>query len=204
MTANLITMSRLLLLWLVVIVACYAPPAWQLVNVPLLITMFATDGLDGYVARKYNQTSLFGALFDIAADRIVELTLWVALAYLRLIPLWVPLVFVARGTLVDAIRASTAESSHSEPFAMMQTALGKWLVAGRFMRIFYAVLKAVAFCWWMLVLPLPALAPELWAEWGALLAGIGLALVYLAVAICILRGLPVVMEFLQQQRSAHV
>ena len=204
MTANLITMSRLLLLWLVVIVACYAPPAWQVVNVPLLITMFATDGLDGYVARKYNQTSLFGALFDIAADRIVELTLWVALAYLRLIPLWVPLVFVARGTLVDAIRASTAESSQSEPFAMMQTALGKWLVAGRFMRIFYAVLKAVAFCWWMLVLPLPALAPELWAEWGALLAGIGLALVYLAVAICILRGLPVVMEFLQQQRSAHV
>ena len=202
--ANLITLSRLLLLWLVVLVAGFASPAWQLANVPLLIAMFASDGLDGYVARKYNQTSLFGALFDIAADRIVELTLWIALAYLRLIPLWVPLVFVARGILVDAIRASTAESSRSEPFAMMQTALGKWLVAGRFMRIFYAVLKAVAFCWWMLLLPLPALAPGLWAEWGALMSGIGLGLVYLAVAICLVRGLPVLVEFLQQQRVANV
>lgn len=201
MTANLITLSRLFLLWLVVIIACFAPPAWQLVNVPLLIVMFATDGLDGYVARKYNQTSLFGALFDIAADRIVELTLWVALAYLRLIPLWVPLIFVARGILIDAIRASAAESSHSEPFAMMQTSLGRWLVAGRFMRIFYAVLKAVAFCWWMLVLPLPALAPSLWSAWGALMTGIGLALVYLSVAMCILRGLPVLVEFLQQRTA---
>ena len=87
--ANAITLSRLLLLWLVVLLAVAAPPAWQLLNVPLLILVFVSDGLDGYVARALQQTSLFGALFDIAADRIVELSLWVLLAYLQLIPLWV-------------------------------------------------------------------------------------------------------------------
>lgn len=196
--ANAITLSRLLLLWLVVLLALSAPPAWQLLNVPLLILVFVSDGLDGYVARTFQQTSLFGALFDIAADRIVELSLWVLLAYLGLIPLWVPLVFLTRGVLVDAIRASAAERHRAEPFALPRTALGRWLVAGRFMRIFYAVLKAVAFCWWMLLLPLPELVPGLWAQWGDPLSAIGLALVYLSVILCLVRGAPVVAEFLQQ------
>lgn len=197
--ANAITLSRLLLLWLVVLLAVAAPPAWQLLNVPLLILVFISDGLDGYVARTFGETSLFGALFDIAADRIVELSLWVLLAYLQLIPLWVPLVYLTRGILVDAIRASAAEQRHAEPFALMRTRLGRWLVAGRFMRIFYAVLKAVAFCWWMLLLPLPELVPGLWAQWDGPLSAIGLALVYLSVILCLARGAPVVAEFLQHR-----
>ena len=199
--ANAITLGRLLLLWLVILLAYRATPAWQLFNVPLLILVFASDGLDGYVARKRNETSLFGALFDIAADRIVELSLWVVLAQLALIPAWVPLLYLARGVLVDTIRASGAENQHTEPFALMRTAIGHWLVAGRLMRIFYAVLKAVAFCWWMLLLPLPALLPELWAQWEWLLTGFGMLLVYLSVALCLLRGLPVVAEFMAQREA---
>ena len=37
--------------------------------------------------------------------------------------------------------------------------LGKWLVAGRFMRALYAVAKATAFCWLLLLQPLPVVAP---------------------------------------------
>jgi len=73
--ANLITLSRLLLLFVVVAIA-YQPSSWlKLIDVPLLIFVFVTDGLDGYVARKRRETSQFGAMFDIAVDRIVELTL---------------------------------------------------------------------------------------------------------------------------------
>lgn len=201
--ANLITLSRLILLWIVIMVAYMAPPIWQLANVLLLIVVFVTDGLDGYVARKRSETSLFGALFDIAADRIVELTLWIVLADLDMIPIWVPLVYITRGVMVDAIRASDAESTRSEPFAMMQSPLGRWLVAGRFMRAFYAVLKAVAFCWLLLIMPLPELLPGIWAEWGWLLSGAGLFMVYLSVLICLARGIPVMVEFLSRQhRSA--
>lgn len=200
--ANLITLSRLLLL-VVVVALAYAPPsAWQLANVPLLILVFVTDGLDGWVARRRGEESLFGAMFDIAGDRIVELTLWIVLADLDLVPVWVPLVFVVRGTVVDAIRASQTKRRGQSPFALMESPLGRWLVAGKFMRIFYAVLKAHAFCWLLLIQPLPALAPALWADWGGLLAGVGAALVYLSVAVCLARGVPVIAEFVYAERRS--
>lgn len=200
--ANLITLSRLLLL-VVVVAMAYAPPSpLQLLDVPLLILVFVTDGLDGWVARRRGEASLFGAMFDIAGDRIVELTLWIVLADLDLVPVWVPLVFVVRGTIVDAIRASQTKRRGQSPFSLMESPLGRWLVAGKFMRIFYAVLKAHAFCWLLLIQPLPVLAPALWAEWGALLAGIGAALVYLSVAICLVRGVPVIAEFVYGERRS--
>jgi CDP-diacylglycerol--glycerol-3-phosphate 3-phosphatidyltransferase len=200
--ANLITLSRLLLLIAVVAIAYQPPSWWQLFNVVLLILVFATDGLDGYVARRRGETSLFGAMFDIAGDRIVELTMWIVLADLGLLPVWVPLVFVIRGTIVDTIRSSQISHRRQSPFAMMETPAGKWLVAGKFMRIFYSVLKAHAFCWMLLILPLPALAPAFWSAWGAVMAGIGAFLVYMSVAVCLARGLPVVVEFVYAERHS--
>lgn len=200
--ANLITLSRLLLLIVVVVVAYQPPSYFQLLNVPLLILVFVTDGLDGYVARKRHETSQFGAMFDIAGDRIVELTMWIVLAHLALVPIWVPIVFVVRGTIVDAIRASQAGSRRASPFALMASPLGKWLVAGRFMRVLYAVAKATAFCWLLLLQPLPSVAPVLWAEYGALGTAIGQWLVLFAVALCLVRGLPVIVEFAYGERRA--
>jgi CDP-diacylglycerol--glycerol-3-phosphate 3-phosphatidyltransferase len=198
--ANLITLSRLLLLIVVVVIAYRPPGLLQLINVPLVILVFLTDGIDGYVARKRHETSQFGAMFDIAGDRIVELTLWIVLAHLTLVPVWVPLVFVVRGTIVDAIRASQTGSRRESPFALMETALGTWLVAGRFMRALYAVIKATTFCWLLLLQPLPVLAPETWREFGAIGAAIGQGLVLIAVVLCLVRGLPVIVEFVYSER----
>jgi CDP-diacylglycerol--glycerol-3-phosphate 3-phosphatidyltransferase len=201
--ANLITLSRLLLLIAVVAIAYQQPPSLlHLLNVPLLIIVFLTDGLDGYVARKRNETSLFGAMFDIAGDRIVELTMWIVLADLNLVPIWVPLVFVIRGTIVDTIRSGHATTRRESPFAMMATPIGRWLVAGKFMRIFYAVLKAHAFCWLLFIRPMPALFPAFWSNWGGLMSGVGAVLVYLSVAVCLARGLPVILEFIYSERHA--
>lgn len=201
--ANLITLSRLLVLIAVVAIAYQQPPSWlHFINVPLLIIVFVTDGLDGYIARKRNETSLFGAMFDIAGDRIVELTMWIVLADLNLVPIWVPLVFVIRGTVVDTIRSSRASARGESPFSMMETVVGRWLVAGKFMRIFYAVLKAHAFCWLLLIQPMPALLPQFWSDWGRLMTGIAGVLVYLSVAICLARGLPVIIEFVYAERHS--
>lgn len=201
--ANLITLCRLLLLLVVVLLIYFGSAPLQILNLFLLILVFVTDGLDGYVARKYNEESLFGAIFDIAADRIVELCLWIVFAHVGLIPVWVPLVFVGRGVLTDAIRAAETETEHRAPFSVLQSRLGKMLVAGRFMRIFYAVLKAVTFCVLLITLPLPALLPELWQEGGSLISALGLGLTYLSVLICILRGLPVIVEFIMRQRTVQ-
>ncbi|MEZ5564743.1 MAG: CDP-alcohol phosphatidyltransferase family protein [Gammaproteobacteria bacterium] len=198
--ANLITLSRLLLLVVVIAIAYQPPGVLQLFNVPLLILVFVTDGLDGYVARRLNETSQFGAMFDIAGDRIVELSMWVVLAHLHIVPVWVPLVFVVRGTIVDAIRASQTSNRRESPFQFMETPVGKWLVAGRFMRAFYAVLKATTFCWLLLMQPLPTIAPVLWQEYGQGATVIGSLLVLLAVLVCVIRGLPVIVEFVYTER----
>ena len=92
--ANLITLSRFLLLFLLVALAYWAPPPMQLVNAPLLVLIIALDGLDGWVARRRGETSVFGSIFDIAVDRVVETVLWIVLGHLGLIPMWVSIVFV--------------------------------------------------------------------------------------------------------------
>ena len=199
--ANLITLSRLLLLIVVVLIAYQPYSYWHIVNVALLILVFVSDGLDGYVARKRGEASVFGAMFDIASDRITELTMWIVLVDLGIVPVWVPLVFIIRGTIVDTIRANQVTTAHETPFSMLQTPLGKWLVAGKFMRIFYAALKATTFCWLLLIQPLPVLLPAIWPDWSWLLEGIGNVLVYLSVLTCVIRGLPVIMEFAYKEKD---
>jgi CDP-diacylglycerol--glycerol-3-phosphate 3-phosphatidyltransferase len=199
--ANLVTLGRLFLL-LVVAWIYYLPPSpWQFVNFFLTIVIFISDGLDGYIARKRNEASLFGALFDIAGDRITELTLWIVAADNDLVPIWVPLVFIIRGVIVDTIRSSKALAQGVTPFALMSSPVGKFLVAGRFMRVFYAIVKACAFSGLALLLPFPAVLPAVWTQVGGLLAGLTYFFVYLAVLLCVIRGVPVIAEFVYARKS---
>lgn len=200
--ANLISLSRILLLipvaWLV-----YLPPGGvQFVAFFLVIVIFLTDIFDGYLARKQGTANQFGALFDITADRIVEMTLWIVAADVDLVPVWVPIVFVMRGAIVDTIRSEAAVSENVAPFDAMRTDWGRRLVAGRFMRAFYATVKACAFCALVAIAPLAAEFPSLWADFGRLWLGMANFFVYLAVVLCLLRGLPVIIEFASRASRA--
>jgi len=192
--ANWITFGRCLLLLVLVCIVYWAPPHVQLLNAPLVILMISLDGLDGYVARKLGEESVFGATFDIAADRIVENVLWVVLAHLGLIGVWVPLLFIVRGNLVDAIRSKGAAKG-TAAFDMLQSRIAQFLVSGRFMRAFYAAVKAATFAWVLLWQPFPELAPDFWAQWSDLLVAVSATLVVTSAALCVVRGLPVVIEF---------
>ena len=199
--ANLVTLSRLLLL-LVVVALFYVPPTpWQFANFFLIILIFVSDGFDGYVARKRNETSLFGALFDIAGDRIVELTLWVVAADTDLVRAWVPLVFIWRGVIVDTIRSTNAVAHAVAPFALMRSRFGKFVVASKFVRVLYAVVKASAFTLLALQGPFPRYLPEIWGYVGGAVTAFTYALVYLAVLLCVARGAPVIAEFIYSQRN---
>lgn len=194
--ANLVTLSRFLLM-LAVIVLAYGPPTpWRLLAVPLLALAFITDAIDGYVARKRGEASVFGAMLDIAVDRIVEISLWVVLADLDLVPVWVPLVFVARGGLVDTIRGEASAREQRAPFDTVTGRIGRFIVAGAFVRTFYAVVKAVAFCWLLLLHGALPLLPDLDPRWVRLGWAIGDVLVLAAVALCIARALPVLAGYL--------
>lgn len=197
--ANLITLFRFVLLFPLIIMAYSAPPQWQVLNAPLLIFIVALDGVDGWVARRRNETSVFGSIFDVAIDRAVENVLWVVLADLDLVPIWVALTFIVRGTVVDSIRYA-AISRGETAFGMMRSPWGRFIVAGRFMRGFYGIVKAVTFGWIFLIQPWPALFPELWQQWGNTAGMVTNLLIYTSVALCIIRGLPVIIECLVETK----
>ncbi len=187
---------------LVVVWLAYQPPGLlQLMAFALVILIFVSDALDGYIARKRHETSLFGALFDIAGDRVVELTLWIVATDLDLVPIWVPLVFIIRGVIVDTIRSSHSVAQGVAPFALMRSRAGRFLVASRFMRGLYATAKACAFCGLLLLLPLPEVAPVLWERIGTTLTVTTYVFVYLSVLLCVVRGMPVIIEFVHARRN---
>ena len=206
--ANLITVARLLLLFVVVGMVVAAPVGLAPVSMVLIVVVFAGDGIDGWVARKRNSASRFGAVFDIAGDRMVEQVLWIVFAYLRAVPLWVPLLVVVRGGLVDALRSLSYADGMTAfgPRNMMRSALSRWLTAGRFMRGLYGYAKAAAFVFlagWV-----GYQQPEAAGTWldvvyrPAVIQLLGWATVWLAVTLMVLRGVPVVLDALPYAQPA--
>jgi CDP-diacylglycerol---glycerol-3-phosphate 3-phosphatidyltransferase len=157
----------------------------------LTIAVIWMDGLDGYVARKLNETSKAGAVIDILGDRIVEQAYWVTFLALGWVPLWVPLLVIVRGIVVDGLRGLALEQGYTAfgSTSLMQHPLGVLLVSSRFSRWTYAVVKAVAFC--LLILSQTPNLPVTWLVW---LTPLALSLVYTTMAFCVLRGLPVIVE----------
>jgi CDP-diacylglycerol--glycerol-3-phosphate 3-phosphatidyltransferase len=188
--SNLITLARLPLLFALLAILLYSSTwHWQLLGLGLLGALFLMDGIDGYVARRRREATDLGAVLDIAVDRTVENVLWIAFMRLDLISFWVPVVFLVRSFLVDGVRG-VALSRGKPGFSMMHSPWGRFLVASRFMRAFYGLAKVVTFVFlWLthaLVLEDPRYLASLepWYQ----------TLVWLTVGLCIVRGLPVLLD----------
>jgi CDP-diacylglycerol--glycerol-3-phosphate 3-phosphatidyltransferase len=111
-----------------------------------------------------------------------------------LISVAIPVIFIIRGGLVDTVRSFSLIWGETS-FGMMQTKWGRRLVASGFMRSLYGLSKAAAFC-------LLALALGLRGLWeGTPRAGtaetvwiVAVVLSWIATAICVIRGAPVLLE----------
>lgn len=200
--ANAISLSRFPLLILIVILLYNPDPTWKLVSVFLLVLLILLDSLDGLVARARNEVSLMGSVIDIMVDRSVELVLWVVYTDLGLIPVAIPIICIIRGTVVDSLR-NMRVSEGTAPFKTMQTKLGRWLVGSPAMRTSYAVSKLLSFMVLALTNALFAyslqgkVAPQTPQTWLV----VGNVLAWISVAFCLARGLPVIVETIQQART---
>lgn len=188
--ANVVAITRAVLAFLAVAILFHRPGLYLLAAV-LTIVSILMDGLDGWVARRYGEVSRIGAVIDILTDRIVELTYWIAFAALGWIPAWIPIVVAVRGLLVDGARAVAFERGLTAfgPTTMMQSKLGAFLVASRESRSAYGIAKAAAF-----TLMIVAFAPGLPPSVQRAVLTIALICVYVAVVLCVLRGIPVLLE----------
>lgn len=59
-----------------------------------------TDGVDGYIAKRYNARSEFGAYLDPLADKALLVSIFVALAIERSIPVWLTTLVVSRDIMI--------------------------------------------------------------------------------------------------------
>ena len=198
--ANLITAGRIVLLFAAVALLYSDVYSLMFLSGLMIAVVILADGLDGWVARRRGSTSEFGAVLDIAGDRIVENVLWVVFAHLQIIPIWVPLIVITRSFSVDVVRSAMLARGMT-PFGettMMRSAFTQFLTSGRFSRAYYGWSKGFAFVLlaWMLAWELE---PDRFL--GTLydievFRGIVWFIVYSSVAICVVRGLPVLYDAL--------
>lgn len=110
--ANKITIARILLIPVFVLFAIYygrsvelgAPQEWQRITaIVIFIVAAATDGVDGWVARRFNQRSPLGAVLDPIADKGLLLTAIITLSLSKwtyAFPLWFPVLVIARDAVI--------------------------------------------------------------------------------------------------------
>lgn len=191
--ANTITIARYPLLFIYLGILYSGNQTLMLWDVLLILVIFNLDSLDGWVARKLNETSLLGSVLDIATDRTLEYVLWVVFAHLGLIPVIVPIIVLIRGIAVDAVR-SVRMTSGLSAFDQIQSSLSKFLVSSRFMRAFYGIAKGATAVLLTLAFAIQAYP----GPWPTIIYKTGLAFTWLSVILCIVRGLPVLIEGIKE------
>ena len=189
--ANIITLSRIFFVFIVVgLLFCKDCPHSYQIALFLTAILMWFDGLDGFVARKFNVSSKLGALLDIMGDRIVENVFWIAFCALGWINVSIPIIVLTRGIVTDSLRTLAFEKGYTAFGAttMMQGKIAKFIVASNFCRFTYAVCKAVAF-FFLIAGNMPIQYQN-----QELILQIGIVCAIISVAFCVLRGLPVIVE----------
>jgi cardiolipin synthase len=94
---NLISAARIVLV---------APIVWSLLNhhfelaIVLFLVAGASDGLDGFLAKRFGWSSRLGGILDALADKILLVSTFVCLWWLGLFPAWLVLAILARDLLI--------------------------------------------------------------------------------------------------------
>ena len=120
---NLVTFSRIVLIP-VIIAIFYVPDAWlsehgrNIAATAVFIFAGITDWLDGYLARRLNQMSAFGAFLDPVADKLIVVSALLALLYLNRVDMIVALIIVGREIAISALREWMAKMGQSASVAV--------------------------------------------------------------------------------------
>lgn len=120
---TLMTWARICAIPLIVGVF-YAPQSWasaeekNLIATVMFVVFALTDWLDGYLARKLNQTSSFGAFLDPVADKFLVCACVLVLVHLQRTDVFVALVIIGREIAISALREWMAQIGASRSVAV--------------------------------------------------------------------------------------
>jgi cardiolipin synthase len=120
---NLITLSRIVLIPLIIAIY-YVPDAWlsfqgkNITATAIFIFAAVTDWLDGYLARKLNQMSAFGAFLDPVADKLIVVGALLVLLKEGRVDTVVALIIVGREIAISALREWMAKVGQAKSVAV--------------------------------------------------------------------------------------
>jgi CDP-diacylglycerol--glycerol-3-phosphate 3-phosphatidyltransferase len=155
-TPNLVTLSRIVLIPLI-IGLYYLPEEWlsyhgkNIAATVVFILAALTDWLDGYLARRLNQTSAFGAFLDPVADKLIVVGALIALLYLNRVDMLVALIIIGREIAISALREWMAKVGQAKSVAV--AFVGKLKTVGQMVAIplllYHDPLFGVLDCQWL-------------------------------------------------------
>ena len=93
-------------------------PVQNLIATVMFIVFALTDWLDGYLARKLNQTSSFGAFLDPVADKFLVCASLLVLVHLQRADVFVALIIIGREIAISALREWMAQIGASKSVAV--------------------------------------------------------------------------------------
>ena len=147
----------------------YAPldPATRnLIATVMFVVFAATDWLDGFLARKLNQTSSFGAFLDPVADKFLVCASLLVLVHLQRADVFVALIIIGREIAISALREWMAQIGASKSVAVHMIGKVKTtvqMVAIPFLLYDGTVLGSIDTRWWGNVLIWVAALLTVWS-----------------------------------------
>ena len=143
-TANKLTMLRILLIPVFIYYVYKGSDVSKVIAMFIFIAASITDSLDGYVARKYNQVTNFGKIFDPIADKVLVLAALIPLAEFKMLAGWVVIVLLAREFIVGGFRNVVAAAGGK---VIAASIIGKLKTISQIVLICVLLVRDIWFNW---------------------------------------------------------
>jgi cardiolipin synthase (CMP-forming) len=162
---NLLTWLRIVLIPLFVGIFYFdkswvSAPNQNLVATIIFTAAAITDWLDGWLARKLNQTSAFGAFLDPVADKVMVAAALIVLVQLERVDAIIALIIIGREITISALREWMAQIGQAKSVAVS--------LAGKIK----TALQMLAIPLLLYHDPLGGFNPHLWGTWLIYIAAV--------------------------------
>ncbi len=148
---NQLTLLRVVLTPVFALLLISDSPFNKQLSLIVFVVAALTDWYDGWVARKFGDTSRWGKFLDPLADKILSSAALLVYVYLGLIDAWMVWIVIVRDFLITGLRVYA--EYEDQPIVTSKSAQAKTF--GQFVVIYYILLLYVA-----------KTVPAIYSEWG--------------------------------------
>ena len=147
---NLLSMSRILAVPVFIVLMLDPTPLRALAAGVVFSIASATDGLDGYLARRWGQVTKMGKMLDPIADKILIMAALVVLVEIKpdVVHSWIAILIIGREFAVTGLRAIAA----SDGVVIPAETVGKYKVGAQITAVLSLLLYQYFNMEWMIVL----------------------------------------------------